>query len=327
MRGRRGWRIAVATLVAVAGVAGCGGSSGGGGSAKDGVLTGFDGVAKADRLTTTIRLDATPADLRSLSQASGDTLDPHLASVISGADIVIESVRADGGTSLDVSGVAGGSTLVEFRSLGGTLYLHGDVRGILTLIDKKSVFANLKSQTKSMPSFVQAVVNGQWVSLPASALTSVASLGGGQSSASGDGARLLTELRRSIERHATVSEVGHDSRGTHYVLHADTRDLANDLRTAAQTAVPGGGLLSSRLPSNVSHQTVTFDAWVRSGAVSQVSIDLLQFGDNSKLPSGSTLPLTITFDRTGQDIAAPTGATPVDLTQLGTLFGALTGGG
>lgn len=325
MRGRRGWRTAVATLVAAVGIAGCGGSSGGGGSAKDGVLTGFDGVARADRLTTTVRLDTTPADLTSLARASGDSLDAHLASVIAGADIVIESVRADGGTSLDVRGVADGSTLVEFRSLNDTLYLQGDVRGILTLVGKKGVYANVKTQTKSMPSFVQAAVNGQWVSLPASALTSLASLGGG-SSTSGKGPRLLTELRRSVERHATVTEAGTDSRGTHYVLRADTRDLANDLRTAIQTAVPGGGLLSSRLPNDVSHQTITFDAWVRGGAISELSIDLLQFGDNKKLPSGSTLPLTITFDRIGADITAPSGAQPVDLTQLGTLFGAVAGG-
>lgn len=325
MRGRRGWRTAVATFVAVVGIAGCGGSGSSGGSAKDGVLTAFDGVAKADRLTTTIRLDTTPADLRSLSRSSGDTLDPHLASVIAGADVVIESVHGDGGTALDVRGVAGGSTLVEFRSLKDTLYLHGDVRGILTLIGKQSSYAGLKNQTKTMPSFVQAVVNGQWVSLPSSALSSLATLSGGQSS-SASTPRLLTELRRSVERHATVSEAGADSRGTHYVLHADTRDLANDLRTAVQSAVPGGGVLGSRLPSNVAHKTVSFDVWVRSGAVSQVSVDLLQFDDNSKLPSGSTLPLTITFDRTGSDITAPTGVTPVDMTQLGTLFGALTSG-
>lgn len=326
MRGRRGWRTAVATAVAVVCIAGCGGSSGGG-SAKDGVLTGIDAVAKADRLTTTIRLATTPADLQNLARANGDSLDSHIASVITGADIVIEAVRGDDGTALDVRGVANGATLVEIRSVNKTLYLQGDVRGILTLIDKKSVYANLKTQTASMPSFVQSVVNGEWVSLPASALTSLANLTGGQSSSSGSGPRLLTELRRSIERHATITEAGTDSRGTHYVLRADTRDLADDLRTAIQSAVPGGGALSGRLPNDVSRKTITFDAWVRSGAISQLSINLLQFDDSNKAPSGSTLPLTVTFDRTGADITPPTGATPVDLTQLGTLFGALTGGG
>ena len=324
MRGRRGWRTALATLVTMAAVAGCGGS-GSGGSVKDDVLTGVDGVAGADRLTTTIHLDTTPADLQKLAAAGGSPMDANIASAAAGASIVVETVRGQGGTSLDISGVANGSTLVEFRSVADTLYLHGDVRGIYTLIDKKSGFADLKAQTKSMPPFVQAVVNGQWVSLPASTLTSLANLGGSDSS-SGKGPRLLTELRRSIERHATVTKAGTDSRGTHYVLHADTKDLAADLRGAIQTALPGGALLASRLPNDVSRKTVTFDAWVRSGALSQVSLDLVQFSDLHG-QNLSTLPLVITFDRTGEDITPPTGATPVDLTQLSTLFGALTGGG
>lgn len=325
MRGRGGWRTALATLVTAVAIAGCGGSSGGG-SVKDDVLTGVDGVAGADRLTTTIHLDTTPAELQKLAAGSDSPIDPNIASVIAGASIVIETVRGQAGTSLDVSGVANGSTLVEFRSVADTLYLHGDVRGIFTVIGKKSGFADLKAQTKSMPPFVQAAVNGQWVSLPASTLTSLANLGGGTSSSSGKGPRLLTDLRRSIERHATVTKAGTDSRGTHYVLHADTRDLATDLREAIQTAVPGGALLSSRVPNDVSRKTVTFDAWVRSGALSQLSIDLVQFGDLQN-QGVSTLPLVITFDRTGEDITPPTGATPVDLTQLSTLFGALTGGG
>lgn len=326
MRGRRGWRAGVTALVAVVGIAGCGGS-GGGDSTKDALLTGVDGVAGADRLTTTIRLDTTPDDLEKLAQTSGDSLDPKIASTIADANIVIETIRGDDGTAVDLKAVAGGSTLLELRSVNDTLYLQGDVQGIFSLIGKKSSFADLKAQTKSMPPFVQAVVGGQWVSLPASTLTSLANLGGGSSSsAPGKGAKLLADLRRSIDRHVTATEAGTDSQGTHYVLHADVRDLANDLRAAAQNSLPGGALLSQRLPSNVAHKTITFDAWVRDGALTELSIDLLQFGD-TKSSEPSTLPVVISFDRTGDDIAPPTGAIPVDLTQLSTLIGALTGGG
>lgn len=324
MRGRRGWRTAVAGLLAGVAIAGCGGS-GGGNSAKDDLLAGVDGVANADRLTTTISLDTTPADLQKLAAGGDGSLDSHIAGVIAGAKIVIETVRGDAGTALDLQGVADGSTLIELRSVKDTLYLHGDVQGIFRLIGKDKVYANLKAETTSMPSFVQAAVNGQWVSLPAAALSSLATLtGGSASSEPGHGAKLLADLRRSIDRHITVSTAGTDSKGTHYVLHADMRDLANDLRAAAQDAVPGGGLLSQRLPSDIGHQTVTFDAWVKGGALTQLSIDLAQFID-SKGPG--SLPLDITFERTGEDVTPPSGATPVDLTQLGTLVGALSGGG
>jgi hypothetical protein len=326
MRGRRHWRIGVAVLVAAVGIAGCGGS-GGGDSTKDALLAGVDGVAGADRLTTTIRLDTTPADLQQLAKAGSNDLDPTIASAISSADIVIETVRGDDGTAVDLKAVAGGSTLVELRAVNDTLYIQGDVEGIFALIGKESSFTGLKAQTKSMPTFVQDAVNGEWVSLPASTLTSLSNLGGGSSSsAPGKGAKLLADLRRSIDRHVTATEAGTDSQGTHYVLHADLRDLANDLRAAAQSSIPGGALLSQRLPSNVSHKQVAFDAWVQDGALTQLSIDLTQFSD-TKSADATKLPLVVTFDRAGADITPPSGATPVDLTQLSTLVGALMGGG
>jgi hypothetical protein len=139
---------------------------------------------------------------------------------------------------------------------------------------------------------------------------------------------LLAALRQAIDRHVTVTRAGSDSRGDHYVLNGNARELASAAQAAVQDAVPGGGLLSQRLPTTkVKSQNFSVDAWVKDGALSELSINVLQFGDTSKVPAGTTLPLTLTFDRTGDDIAPPTGVTPVDLTQLGTLFGALTGGG
>ena len=328
MWGRRRWSTALATLVAVVGLVGCGGSSGGGGSVKGDVLSSIDGIANADRLTTTIRLDTTPATLQTLAQSSGSSLSNNLASAVAGASIVIERAKSGGGSALDIQAAAGGATLIELRAVDKTLFLHGDVRGILTLAGKPKVYANLKAQTKTMPSFVQAAVSGQWVSLPAATLDSLATLTGGTpaSSAPGNGPKLLGDLKRAVDKDVTVTQAGTDSRGTHYVLHADTKALADDLRTSLSGSLPGGSAISQRVPTNVKHQNFSFDAWVKDGTLSELSINLLQFGDTSKVPSGTTLPLTITFAKTGSDITAPTGATPVDLTQLGTLIGALQGG-
>jgi hypothetical protein len=328
MWGRRRWSTALATLVTVAGLVACGGSSGGG-SVKGDVLTGIDGIASADRLTTTIRLDTTPSALQALAQSSGTTLDSRIATALAGASIVIERAKSGSGSELDIQAVAGGTTLVELRAVDKTLFLKGDVRGILTLIGKPEVYANLKAETDSMPSFVQAAVTGQWVSLPAATLDSLSTLTGGApaSSAPGNGPKLLDDLKRAIDKDVTATTAGTDARGTHYVLHADTKALADDLRSSLSSSLPGGSAVSQRLPANVKHQNFTFDAWVKGGSLSELTIDLLQFGDTSKVPSGATLPLSITFTKTGEDIGAPTGASPVDLTQLGTLIGALQGGG
>ena len=328
MWARRRWSTALATLVAVAGLVGCGGSSGGGGSAKGDVLTSIDGIANADRLTTTIQLDTTPATLQTLAQSSGSSLSNNLASALAGASIVIERAKSGGGSALDIQAAAGGATLVELRAVDKTLFLQGDVRGILTLIGKPKIYANLKAQTKSMPSFVQAAVTGQWVSLPAATLNSLATLTGGTpaSSAPGSGPKLLGDLKRAIDKDVAITKAGSDSRGTHYVMHADTKALADDVRASISGSLPGGPAIGQRVPTNVKHQTFSFDAWVKDGSLSELSINLLQFGDTSKVPSGTTLPLTITFTKTGNDITAPAGATPVDLSQLGTLIGALQGG-
>jgi len=324
---RRRWSTALATLVTIVGLVGCGGS-GGGGSVKDDVLTGVDGIAGADRLTTTIQLDTTPTDLQSLAQANGSTLSSDLASALAGASIVIERVKAGSGSTLDIRAIAGGRTLVDLSAVDKTLFLQGDVRGILALAGKPKVYANLKAQTKTMPSFVQAAVSGQWVSLPAATLDSLATLTGGApaSSAPSNGPKLLGDLKRAIDKDVTVTQAGTDSKGTHYVLHADTSALADDLRTSLSSSLPGGSAISQRVPTDVKHQNFTFDAWVKDGALSELTIDLLQFSDKSTVPSGATLPLSIMFTKTGEDITAPSGATPVDLTQLGTLIGALQGG-
>jgi hypothetical protein len=328
MRAVRRPLVAVTAVAVLLGLVGCSGGSDGADSVKGGVLTGIDSVSAADRLTTTVRLDTTPAELKTLAEANGGSgIDASTAAAIAGASIVIERVKRSGGSDLDVQAIGNGDALIELRAVGDTLYLQGDVRGILDLVNKPKVYANLRTQVKSMPSFVQAAVAGQWVSLPASTLTSLSNLAGGAAStAPSKGPRLLADLRRSIDRHATVTKSGTDSRGDHYVLHADARALAADLRASIGAAVPGGSLIAQRIPTDVAKQDVQFDAWVRGGALSELTIDVLQFAGDD-VPAGQSLPLTITFVKSGDDISTPADVTAVDLTQLGTLVGALTGGG
>jgi hypothetical protein len=151
--------------------------------------------------------------------------------------------------------------------------------------------------------------------------------GGASSSASaGAGPKLLGELNRIVKQDVTVTKAGSDSRGDHLQLTADVHALTKDLRQSVETSVPGGSVLSERLPAaGTSHKKVHVDAWVKDGALTELSIDLAQFAPADQVPAGGTLPLTLTFDQSGAEITAPSGAVPVDLTQLGTLFGAVTG--
>ena len=237
-------------------------------------------------------------------------------------------VEDDGKSDADVRVLEGSNAVFELRSVSDTLYLQANVRSIFTLLHKPKVFANLRAQTKSMPGFVQAVLNGKWVSLPAAALSSLAQAGGsGTGGSSAQGIKLLNDLRDVIKRDVTVTAAGRDSRGQHYTLSGDEAVLSVDLQAAIADAVPGGAALGSRIPaSKASHRTIHVDAWVNGGALSALSLDLAQFGDPGTVPAGTTLPLVIGFERSGATIDVPSGAVPVDLTQLGTLVGALSGG-
>lgn len=327
----RHWPVAACAAIALTATA-CGGGSGatGNGSGPSGVvLSALQTTAGSATLTTTIRLDATSASLLALAHASNQKLDAGKAAGIEGASIVIETSKSGGKSNADVRVLEGSSALVELRALSDTLYLQADVRGILSLLHKDKVYANLRAETKSMPNFVQAALNGRWVSLPSAALSSLAQAsgtGGGGSAA--QGIKLLTDLHDVIKRDVTVTAAGHDARGDHYVLSGDEKVLSTDLQAAISDSVPGGGLLGQKIPSaSAQHRTLHVDAWVNGGALAALSIDLAQFGDPGTLPAGTTLPLVVSFERSGGSIDVPAGAVPVDLTQLGTLVGALSGGG
>lgn len=319
-------RMATCALVATLAAA-CGGSSGGPAGSGNTLASAIDKVASASTLTTTIRLDTTAADLQAAGRAIHNRLSPSTARALAGASLVIETDKTGKGTDLDLRAVEGSATLVELRSVAGTLYVHGDVRAILALLHKSKVFKNLQAETSSMPSFVQAAIRGDWVSLPAAALSSLTQVGGPSSGTSTRGSKVLAELEDIVNRDMTVRPAGTDSRGAHYALTADTAKLTADARSAIADSLPGGSAIGGRIPKDMQHRTVRADAWIKDGALSTLSIDLLQFDSSVKAPAGTTLPLTVTFALSGPSISAPTGAVPVDLTQLGTLVGALTGGG
>lgn len=325
--------VAAFAAVALAATACGGGGSGGGGNASGPsglVLSALQTTAGSGTLTTTIRLDATAAALQALAHASNHTLDAASADALNGASVVIENSKSGGKSNIDLRVLEGGSALLELRSVTGSLYLQADVRGILTQIHKQKLYANLHAETSSMPAFVKAAFAGKWVSIPAAALSSLtqATGSGSGSGTSAQGIKLLAELHDVIKKDVTVTSAGHDARGDHYVLSGDEKTLSADLQAAISDSVPGGGVLGQRIPSaSAQHRTIHVDAWVNGGALSALSIDLAQFGDPGTVPAGTTLPLLVTFERSGDSIDAPSGAVPVDLTQLGTLVGALTKGG
>lgn len=318
-----------ATGAVLAAAAGCGGGSGGtDDSPKGQLVAGIDHLADSDVLTTTLRLDTTADQLRALAKDSGDDLSRDAAEAIAGARIVIETNGSGADKNFSLRGIEGDRSLLELRVVDKTLYLQADLDSIFAIAHSENILANLDAEAKNLPEFVQAFVNGKWVSLNTEALKAIAgSLGGTTTSASPAGADVLADLRDVLDRDVSVRAAGSDERGDHLVLTGNTKTLAKDLAQALETTVPGGKALGGKLSADdVPSRSVTLDAWLKDGSLAQLSLDLAQFADKGDVPAGTTLPITVTFAESGDDISAPGDVTPVDLTQLGSLIGALSGG-
>ena len=346
MRRRIETFTALAATGAVVALAGCGGSSSPT-TPKDpkGELSASIGnLSNTDALTTTLKLETTAGDLQTIAKSGKKptTLSDADAQAIASANLVIETKTTNGkklselkagdskSTNVSIRGVDGGNTLAEIRVIAGNLYLQGDLKGILDLAHQPKTYGELQARAATLPKFVQAFVGGKWVSINGDAAKGLASQFGvntQQSPSSAQSQQLINDLKNIIDKDVTVTKVGTDARGDHLKMSGNTRTLAKDFVNSVTSEVPGAAALSNQLqPSNVPSRTMTVDAWVKDGTLSELSLDLVQFAPPGEAPAGAHLPVALTFDQSGDDISTPSDVTPVDLSQLGTLLGALSGG-
>jgi hypothetical protein len=347
----------IAFLGSAALLAGCGSSSSGGSTASGGSSTGtgtgsgsnnssqtasaeltsaVTALGNASTLTAAIKLGATPADITSLLKANKATLSPAEVNAIAGAQIAIE-VSAPAGKKLSdlTSGATGeavnfsisdnGTTFLSIRSVDKTLYLQADLKDLLNTIGQSSTYQGLAAETSALPSFIQALFAGKWVSLPESAASSLTGGLGASTGASANPAQeqqFITALQGILAKDVTVTRTSSGSTDQ-LALSANSQTLAKDLVTALSSAVPAAASeLGSADPSSVPSRTIALTAAVTNGSLSQIAIDLGQFANKGK----TSFPLDLNFTQGGAAITAPSGAVKVDTSQLGALFGGLAGG-
>ena len=347
MRRRSSSLLAVTSAAAAILLAGCGsGSSAGHSVPKDPrgeLAASVSNLGASDTLGVTVKLEIPPAALQQLARSQGDRLTAQDAAAISGAQLTIEAKTTNGknltdlkpgdknATAVAITASSNGHTYLEMRVLSGDLYLQGDVKGFLGLIHKSKTYAEVQARAASLPDFVKALVAGKWVSLNGAAAQSVAGQFGVQTGSSsgasrGQAGKMLDDLKALLNKDVSVTKVGTDDRGDHLRVSGNAKTLANDAYQSLSTTVPGGAALSQAQPQNVPSRVVTVDAWVKDGVLSELSVDTSQFLDKKDKASGQPLPITVTFTQSGGDISKPSGVTPIDLTQLGSLFGALSAG-
>jgi hypothetical protein len=339
--------VLAATSVAGVLLTGCGGGSGASATAskdpKTALNTSFDGLTNTDALTVTLRLDTTPDKLVAMSNESGkakDRIDAATAKKLTSASIVLETKTTDGSKLGDVKPgqtakaatrfafVEDGQTLAQFLARDNALYLQAKVEQLLDLFGQKQQFSMLQSRVSTMPAFAKSLLAGDWVSLDLNALKALGSqFGGAQATPSQQQTqKLMNDLRGVLTKDVTVTRVGTDDQGDHLKLATHTKALANDFLQTVQGDIPAAGLATGSLkPQNVPDRPVSVDAWVKDGALSKVSIDVVQFAKPGEAKAGDSLPVVLQFERSGDDISKPSNAVPVDTTQLFTMLGQLGG--
>ena len=299
-------------------------------------------LGQSESLTATLKLEIDPADLQALASSDGDKLSAADAQAISSAQLVVQAHTTNGkdiadlkpgdknATAVSIRGVSKGHTYLELRVVNGDLYIQGDVKGILDLAHQSKTYAEVKARAASLPAFVKALVNGEWVSLSGAAAQGLAGQfgvqAGGQSNNDAQSKKMLDDLQALLRKDVTVTKVGTDDRGDHLRLTGNAKTIANDAYQTFASAVPGGGAaLSQAKPQKIPSKKVTVDAWVKDGVLSEISVDLSQFADPGDPAAGKHLPIALAFDQEGDSIEKPSGAVPIDLTQLGALMGGLSG--
>jgi hypothetical protein len=342
---RRFTSLAALTTVAVVTLTGCGSSSGGSSTAskdpKTAFSTGLAGLSDTDALTVTLKLETTADQLLGFAKESGDSLTPQVAGQIASAAIVFETKTSDGSHLSELKPGAkstaatriafqdGGRTYAELRALSDALYAQADVKSLLELFQQKpSAYADLSARAAQMPVFAQALVQGKWVSLDLNALKSLAGQFGGAAASPSQqqSQKLLNDLEAVLTKDLTVTRVGEEDQGDHLKLTTQSRQFVTDLMQTVTADIPAASLATASFkPSEVPDHSIVVDAWVKDGALSKLSVDVVQFAPPKEVKPGDSLPVVLQFDRSGDDIAKPDGATPIDTTQLFSLLGSLGG--
>jgi len=333
-------RTVVVTAAAALLAAGCGGgaSSTSSKDPKAAFSTGVNGLNDSDALTVTLKLDTTPETLIALAQQSGDDLDQTTARAIAGGQLTFEQKTTTGKDLSEVkpgdaNAIAvrftfsdNGTPYAEIVSRDSALFVRADVKGLLGVFDKSKLYDDLAARASTLPPFVKAFVANQWVTLPTSVLTALASQFGGAAALpnADQMKKLVAGLKDVLDRDVAVARIGSDDEGDHLRLTGQSRKLVGDLVQSLSGAVPAASLALGKFdPTQVPDRPVVVDAWVKDGVLAKVSIDVAQFFSESDKKAASTFPVVLTFDPSGDDISKPDGATTIDLTQLGSLLGGL----
>jgi len=227
---------------------------------------------------------------------------------------------------------AGGTELMDMRSVAGGLYAKGNVAQFLQLSGKSAsdLTAAMGQIPPQLQAPVQALVAGKWVGVSAQDLKGLEqmakSFGGGDLGAAttaSPNTQLLagveTSLMKALTQDATVKDAG----GGKYEVSGKVKVIGQDILSAlgpAMSSIPGkskADLDKTResLNSIPDSEVVTFDVWLKNNQISELQLDLAQFLPKDQ-SGGGKLPLDAKFSQDAAKVSAPDGVTNINVQEL-----------
>ncbi|MFD8478972.1 hypothetical protein [Kitasatospora sp. NPDC059673] len=260
----------------------------------------------------------------------------------SGSDTVNDSYDLNGvALAYSLSTKKSGKTYADIRQIGERMYLKADVRGIAELGGE---------DTKQVDEFVAAlpagagpikdVVDGKWVSLDLKKMQEEIKKTKGTGAGTGAEAgspfdampgmdpaerkRFIKTAKAVISKNISVEEKGKSGDADVIQVSAQARPVVEGLMKAFEKLAEGSSALPS-LPSSdfedIPDRKITADVMIKNGKAQAVTFDLMQFAD--KPDASAHFPLRLGFNADAPAVAAPTGATELDLAKLQDVFMAM----
>jgi hypothetical protein len=230
--------------------------------------------------------------------------------------------------SVDIAGI---DDAVQMRVLGTTLYLRGDVRGIMETFGADPADADqfvADGKTAGID-WAEPAIDGGWLEI--SGMDELGKQFGapGLDQTATQQQEMLNKFTASIEKNAKAKPGDEEGPGDHLIVTVNIRDMyaslaeiAGSLGTAAGAGMPPA--------DTIPDETVDIDLWIEDDYVRQMEFDFRQLSkfEDADMPEGvEQAALRITMEEFDGEVEAPEDATKVDMEQLMQLMFAGTTGG
>ncbi|MCX4750861.1 hypothetical protein OG455_36070 [Kitasatospora sp. NBC_01287] len=311
----------------------------------------FGKLGDSKDLSVKFDLDATPDQLMAYGKATGEKMEQQDADAVAGLGISValhadkplkelESVKhpanpQDAKVKAEAEAInvdyqltdRSGAALIEFRQVGGVVYLRGDISGLAKLSgeDGAAVRGEFDKVAADLGPLHDALT-GSWVSLDAKTLEEFGADPTGEGAPVPSAAPsldpktttdLLGSLKGILSNDLTFASKGTVDGADQVQVTAPFRKAAEDLLKAVKPVMaqlPTKEKLPDTVPADVPDKNVAADFSIKNGVLVGARFDLAQL--DSKATADVHLPLKIAVDTNAPVIQAPDKAAKLTETDL-----------